>query len=296
MLGTDIDVRPRVPEGRGRYAVGARHAALVGRRVVRLGARARRRAGAGDLRRLHRQPLAARGVRRGRLRLLPVSHDGARSWRRRSSTRPTNGCPPPTSSSGSTGCATSRAPSADDGRARLARGARACARGRRLLRARRCGRAGLRRLPRLRRTAPVARRGTAGAVPLPAVAYTLEPPRARARRLRDRRLAGDVERERLRGRGRRRARGDRRRRRLPGEPRAASVRRLRRRSGGARACARAAASARARSAGGRRLGDRLGIARAPALAARVARSARRRSRARAPPACRSSRQRTPPST
>ena len=47
---------------------------------------------------------------------------------------------------------------------------------------------------------------------------------------------------------------------------------------------------------GRRLDDRLRLARAPALAARDVPCARRRSRGRGPPACRSSRRRTPRST
>ena len=235
VLGDDIDYDLEFlkAEGGTRSALDTPLWSAVESFVV--AARARRRAGAGDLRRLHRQPLAARGVRRRRLRLLPVSHDGAGARGDADPLGGRAGARRPTSSSGSTGCGTSRAPSADDGRARLARRARACARGGRLLRSRR-------RASRASTSATAPPTRCAGRAPRRRPSRAACPPSrtrssrraARRRQLRDRRVARDVERARLRGRGRRRARGDRRGRRLPGEPRAASERRVRRRS--RRAC------------------------------------------------------------
>ena len=108
-------------------------------------------------------------------------------------------------------------------RARLARGARGGARRGRVLRARGRGRARLRRLSRApMRCAGPARRRRRSRVRCPrSRTRSTPPPRARPARYHDRRLARELERERVRRRGRRRARRDRRGRRLPGEPRAA---------------------------------------------------------------------------
>ena len=83
-------LRARMDRGRRRHALAARHAALGGRRVVRpsRGAGARRRAGRPA--RLHRQPLRARGLRHGRLRLLSHARHGRPSSPRGSCTRPTS--------------------------------------------------------------------------------------------------------------------------------------------------------------------------------------------------------------
>ena len=73
--------------------------------------------------------------------------------------------------------------------------------------------------------------------PLPAVAYAIEPlaaPRRPPANSRSASGGSTLDRGGVRGRSRRRARCDRRGRRLPGEPRAAPVRGLRRRPAGAR--------------------------------------------------------------
>ena len=193
--------------------------------------RAGRRAGADDLRRVHRQPLAARGVRHRRVRLLPVSARCRRSSRRRSSTRRTSGA--------------RRRPRAR-GRLAAARGAR------RLHVTVELGslaelEAALAADGFFARDGVVAnvyigygcsdalRRSTAPSPPepcaLPAVAYSIEPrrtARCRRRRLLGRPVAGELERERVRGCSRSRARRDRRGRRVPGQPRTAPERRFRR--------------------------------------------------------------------
>src|SRR5262249_60976955 len=69
-------LRLRVARGAGRDAFAARHAALGGDRELRRRRGTARKGGAALPGRLYRQPLAARGVRYGRLRLLPNANDG----------------------------------------------------------------------------------------------------------------------------------------------------------------------------------------------------------------------------
>ena len=75
-------VRLRVARRPRRHALRARDAALVGGRELRRRRRARGDRAAGLRGRLHRQPLAARRFRHGRVRLLPDEGDGSRSWPR----------------------------------------------------------------------------------------------------------------------------------------------------------------------------------------------------------------------
>ena len=72
-------LRARQPRAAGRHAVGDRRAAVGRGRVVRRRGGARRAGGADVRRGLHRLALAARGVRHGRLRVLPGARDGRRA-------------------------------------------------------------------------------------------------------------------------------------------------------------------------------------------------------------------------
>ena len=218
---------------RGRHTVPRRRPALGCRRVVH------RRRGAGaqgrpDVRGgLHRLALAPRGVRHrsptGSFRRAPWIPSSPRA----SSTRPTSACRSRISSSACAGCSTPRAPFADRAGERLllelneADGAFEAIEaylaehlrpglvadlylgyGLSQSLRREHGACAARALP------PPARRlpGAAGAR-----AVTVA-----ERSVSDRRMAADLGRGRLRGRGRRGARRDRTRRRLPGQPRAAS--------------------------------------------------------------------------
>ena len=103
--------------------------------------------------------------------------------------------------------------------------------------------------------------------PLPLVActvreseYIVRNDNGRERRFRDRPLAADLERRRLRRGRSARAERDRARRRLPGQPRAAPLGTVRGRSGRARRPPLCPRSTQSRALPGQRLDDRLGLA------------------------------------
>ena len=82
VLGGDVDYELEWIEARGGTRSLARHAALARARGVGRRGRAGSERRAARVRRLHRQPLAARGVRHRRLRLLPLDGRAAAGGRR----------------------------------------------------------------------------------------------------------------------------------------------------------------------------------------------------------------------
>src|SRR5262245_40128836 len=187
-----------------------------------------------------------------------TSRSTCRTTRSSRSARPTTTTSPAGTSASRAASATGtcRTAGRSDGRARLARRARAGARSGGVRR-----RAGLHRLRRLRSLG-------AGAVPAAQGGVLARTARDVGRLFPDRRVARDLEPHCVRRRDRDRAGSDPRGRRVPGEPRPASLGRVRRRPARTRRGARSAAAARVDSAAGRPLDDRLGLAGDPAAEAR----------------------------
>ena len=101
-------LRPRVARGAGRDALADRTRRSGMPSVVRRAGGAGRAGGAADRPRLHRQPLGARCVRHGLVRLLPDPRRWSRDGGAARSTPPTSASPWTTSSSGCGSCGTPR--------------------------------------------------------------------------------------------------------------------------------------------------------------------------------------------